>query len=220
MLTGLWPAPSGYGEYAISFDRKRPRRLLVIRALFDEGNKMRHFTVELLRRLDKAGIDCFLPDLPGTNESLENLEVQTLNSWQAAMNAAADHFSATHVLAIRGGALIAPAHLPNVHYAPASGATLLRAMLRAQVIVASEAGRKETRDALFARGAEDGLRLAGYHIGAQMISALETAALTHGDAIEVAQGDVGGGGLWLRAEPGHDAVQADALANLVADRVK
>ncbi len=220
MLTGLWPTPAGSGEYALSFDRRRPLRLLVIRALFDEGNKMRHFTVELLRRLDKAGIDCFLPDLPGTNESLENLEVQTLTGWQTAMYSAAEHFRATHVLAIRGGALIAPSHLPNVHYAPASGASLLRAMLRAQVIIASEAGRKETRDGLFARGSEEGLRLAGYHIGPQMISALESAALTHDDAIEIAQGDVGGGGLWLRAEPGHDAAQADVLANLVVDRIK
>ena len=183
MLTGLWPAPSGSQEFTLGIDRQRTRRILVIRALFDEGNKLRHFTVELMRRLDRAGIDCFLPDLPGTNESLENLEVQTLEGWRDAMSAAADHFHATHVLAIRGGALIAPEHLPNIHYAPASGATLLRAMLRAQVIIASEAGRKETRDALFARGSIKGLRLAGYHFGPQMIAALESAVLTHDDAI-------------------------------------
>ncbi len=219
MLTGHWPSPSGSHEYALSFDRQRATRILVIRALFDEGNKLRHFTVELMRRLDRAGIDCFLPDLPGTNESLENLEVQTLEGWREAMSAAADHFHATHVLAIRGGALIAPESLPNIHYAPASGASLLRAMLRAQVIIASEAGRKETRDALFARGSIEGLRLAGYHIGPEMIAALESAVLTHDNAIEIAQGDVGGGGLWLRAEPSHDPVQADTLARLVAGRL-
>ena len=219
MLTGLWPSPTGSSEYALGFDRDRPTRILVIRALFDEGNKMRHFTVELMRRLDRAGFDCFLPDLPGTNESLENLEKQTLEGWRTAMRAAAEHFAATHIMAIRGGALIAPASLPNIHYAPASGASLLRAMLRAQVIIASEAGRKETRDALLERGSAEGLRLAGYQIGAEMIAGLETAVLSHDDATEIAQGDVGGGGLWLRAEPSHDAMQADTLAKLVADRL-
>jgi hypothetical protein len=33
---------------------------------------------------------------------------------------------------------------------------------------------------------------------------------------DIAQGDVGGSGLWLRAEPGFDAKQADALAAIVA----
>ena len=51
-------------------------------AWFDEGNKLRHFTVEVMRRLDGAGIDSFLPDLPGCNESLAPLEQQTLESWR------------------------------------------------------------------------------------------------------------------------------------------
>ncbi len=220
MLTGLWPSPSGSGEYALSFDQGREHRILVIRALFDEGNKLRHFTVELMRRLDALGLDCFLPDLPGANESLEPLQTQTLDGWRTAMQAAAGHFDVTHILAIRGGALIAPTHLPNIHYAPASGASLLRAMLRAQVIAAQEAGRKETRDDLFARGSVDGLRLAGYSVGPQMIAALQTATLLHDDALEIAQGDVGGSGLWLRAEPSHDAFQAEKLAKLVAERVQ
>ncbi|MGB3796067.1 MAG: hypothetical protein WA957_07160 [Alteraurantiacibacter sp.] len=188
----------------------------MIRALFDEGNKLRHFTVELMRALDRAGIDCFLPDLPGTNESLEDHRYQSLEGWRDAMNAAARYFRATHVLAIRGGALIAPAHLPNIHYAPASGASLLRAMLRAQLIIASEAGHKDTREDLIARGSSEGLRLAGYEFGPQMINSLGSAVLTHDDVSEIAQGDVGGSALWLRAEPSHDAAQASSLAHLVA----
>ena len=215
MLTGLWTSPSGSDEYVLGFDAGRARRVLVARGLFDEGNKLRHFTVEVMRRLDAAGVDCFLPDLPGTNESLLPLADQTLDSWREAINAAATHFRATHVLAIRGGALIAPAVLPNIHYAPASGASLLRSMLRAQVIAAREAGQSETREDLFERGRIEGLRLAGYKLGPEMIAGLEQAQLVDGQAIEIAQGDIGGGGLWLRAEPSHDAGQADRLANRI-----
>ncbi|WP_120078707.1 hypothetical protein [Aurantiacibacter odishensis] len=219
MLTGLWPSPSGNDEYVLGFDADRARRVLLLRGLFDEGNKLRHFTVELMRRLDVAGIDSFLPDLPGTNESLAPLERQTLAGWREAMRHAANHFRATHVLAIRGGALVAPATLPNVHYAPASGPSLLRAMLRAQVMVAREAGRADTREELLRRGRTEGLQLAGYRIGPEMIAELEQAQPEDTVAVEIAQGDVGGGGLWLRVEPGHDPAQADRLAALVAERL-
>ena len=48
-------------------------------ALFDEANKLRRrHTVEVIRRLDAAGIDCLLPDLPGCGESLSPLAEQTL----------------------------------------------------------------------------------------------------------------------------------------------
>jgi len=220
MLTGLWPSPSGTDEYVFGFDSGRKCRVLVVRGLFDEGNKLRHFTVEVMRKLDAAGIDSFLPDLPGTNESLAPLEDQTLDTWRDAMRVAAEQFKATHVLAIRGGALIAPSNLPNIHYAPASGASLLRAMLRAQVIIAREAGLEETRDDLFERGRVEGLRLAGYNIGALMIAALEGAQLTDANAVEIAQGDVGGGGLWLRAEPDHDDGQAERLVALILENLK
>ena len=52
--------------------------------MFDEANKLRHFTIELMRRLDTAGIDTFLPDLPGCNESLAPLEAQT--GWQRSVS--------------------------------------------------------------------------------------------------------------------------------------
>lgn len=219
MLTDLWPSPGGIAEYALTFERQRSCRLLVVRGLFDEGNKLRHFTVEVMRHLDSAGIDSFLPDLPGTNESLAPLEPQTLTGWQEAMETAADHFGATHVLAIRGGALIAPKKLPAIHYAPASGASILRAMLRAQVMIAREAGRETNREDLFERARSDGMRLAGYYLGPDMIGELEAAAVIDETAIEIAQGDIGGGGLWLRAEPGHDASQAATLAQLVAEKL-
>src|SRR5690606_40636896 len=111
-MISAWPGPDG-DEYAVVFDRSRERRILVLPALFDEANKLRHFTVETMRRLDEAGFDSMLPDLPGCNESLAPLEEQTLLMWRDAAGAAANHFAATHALAIRGGALCAPAELPT-----------------------------------------------------------------------------------------------------------
>jgi hypothetical protein len=189
---------------------------MVLPALFDEANKLRHFTVETLRRLDEAGIDTMLPDLPGCNESFVPLETQSLGQWRAAGALAASHFAATHVLAIRGGALCEPPGLPTVRYAPMTGAAVLRALLRARVLSSKEAGLLETRETLLEQGRKGGIELAGYALGPRLVSELETAEPGGGAALaNIAQADLGGPGLWLRAEPDHSAQQADAMASLI-----
>ena len=50
-MIAAWPGAAGE-ELAIAFDKGRSRRVLVLPAWFDEGNKLRHFTVEVMRRLD------------------------------------------------------------------------------------------------------------------------------------------------------------------------
>ena len=216
-MIAAWPSPDG-DEYALVFDSGRKHRLLVLPALYDEANKLRHFTVEVLRRLDAMGVDAVLPDLPGCNESTAPLERQTLAGWGQAAEAAALHFRATHLLTIRGGDLCAPDTLPTVRYAPATGPSLLRSLLRARVIASKEAGLDEDRDALLARGRREGLELAGYRLGAQMVRELETAEPTGGAALaNVTQADLGGPGLWLRAEPDHSPEQAEALARIVVE---
>ena len=215
-MIAAWPCPGG-DEYALALDQDREHRILVLPALFDEGNKLRRFTVATMRRLAEAGIDTFLPDLPGCNESLAPLGEQTLRTWREAAQTAAGQFSATHTLSIRGGALCEPTGLPAVRYAPATGASILRALLRARVIASKEAGTEETRDALLESGRGQGLELAGYPLGAQMVRDLENAEPGGGVALaNIAQADVGGAGLWLRAEPDHDPDQAAALAARVA----
>ncbi|MBV1917456.1 MAG: hypothetical protein KUG65_05265, partial [Sphingomonadaceae bacterium] len=158
-----WPCLLAGGgiadEYALVFDQGRAARLLIIPALFDEANRMRRFTVEVMRRLDGAGIDCILPDLPGTNESLQSLKIQSGDDWRDAMQSAADHFGATHVLGIRGGCLYAPRAIPSWHYAPVKGASLLRAMIRARIIAAREAGQDENREKLLETGIKEGMEL-------------------------------------------------------------
>lgn len=204
-------------ELLVAFDRGRARRVLVCPAWFDEANKLRRFTVEVMRRLDTAGLDAFLPDLPGCNDSLAPLSGQTLAGWQTGMLAAATTFAVTDVLALRAGALLAPAHLPGWHYAAQSGPKLLRGMIRARTIAAREAGREEKADALMALGRAEGLMLSGWPLGAAMIRDLETAepVLAEGQS-DIAQSQLGGPGLWLRAEPGEDSAQADALAAIIA----
>ncbi len=211
-LDGVLPGE----EMLVGFDRGRPVRILVLPAWFDEANKLRRFTVEVMRRLDRAGIDCLLPDLPGCNESAAPLEGQTLQGWRSYAEAAAASIGATHVLAIRTGALLAPAALPGWHYAPQWGAKLLRAMIRARTIAAREAGVSETSDQLLAIGRNEGLVLGGWHLSADMIAALERAepVLAPGQHA-IAQTDIGGPGLWLRAEPDENRAQADTLAALI-----
>lgn len=206
---------------ALAFDQHRRWRLLIVPALFDEGNRMRRFTAEVMRRLDNAGVDSFLPDLPGCNESLEALPEQTPESWRTAMAAAAVYFRASHVLTIRGGALIMPEGLRGWRYAPVKAASALRQMLRARILVSREAGIEESQESLLALGAERGLELAGYRLGADFIRQFQTlvpddlAGMT-----DIEQDMLGGSGLWLRAEPGENRDQADALAAIIAIGIK
>ncbi len=216
----FWPCPQPHDgasdEYALAFDRGRALRLLVVPALFDEANRLRRFCVEVMRRLDRAGVDAFLPDFPGTNESLRDLRDQDAESWRAAMTAAADHFGATHVLGLRGGCLFTPAELPAWHYAPVKGGNILRSMLRARMLAGKEAGREESREVLTEMAHRDGISLAGYPLAPALFRDLE--ALAPDPAIPViAQEQIGGSGLWLRAEPDEDAAQADALAALLIE---
>jgi hypothetical protein len=216
-MIAVWPSPTGGEEYALAFDRGRQHRLLVIPALFDEANKTRHLLAEVMRRLDGAGVDSFLPDLPGCNESLAPLEMQTLESWQKAAQAAATHFAATRLLTVRAGALLALSGLPGWRYAPIDGPGVLRALLRARTVASREAGHAETIDSLSELGRTEGIELAGYRLGPAMFRDLEAAELPDaGMAREIDQGTVGGGGPWSRAEPGFDEAQADALAAIVA----
>ncbi|NLR71538.1 hypothetical protein HGI47_11720 [Novosphingobium sp. ERN07] len=217
-MIARWPCPGPHGqseEYAFAFDRGRMVRLLIVPPLFDEANRMRRMLVDAMRLLDEAGVDCFLPDLPGCNESLQEFPAQSLHGWRRAMAQAARHFGASDVLAVRGGALVFPNTLPGLMLEPAKGASILRQMLRARVISAREAGRQEDSSALLEIGRSEGLELAGWRCGASLIAGLETAtAQIEGQRI-LGQSELGGGGLWLRAEPAAAPDQSAALAQIV-----
>ncbi|MCJ2181655.1 hypothetical protein MTR62_02875 [Novosphingobium sp. 1949] len=222
MTPVLWPCPTFKGpsacEYALCLGNGTAGRVLIIPALFDEGNKLRRFTVETMRALAQAGIASVLPDLPGCNESLQPLETQTPARWAEAIRMCAAHFEVDLVLGLRGGALFTPADLPALHYAPTSGATILRQLLRARIVSAREAGYSETRDALAALALRDGITLTGYRLGARFFAQFETLTPAP-DTPLIEQATLPGGGLWRRAEPSEDPTQARALAHMVADHL-
>lgn len=209
----LAPGDGEAREYALAFDQARAHRLLIVPPLFDEANRLRRLLAETMRRLDGAGIDCFLPDLPGCNESVQPLAAQDLDTWRGAMIAAAVHFRASHVLAVRGGALLAPQSLSGWRYAPVNGATILRQMLRMRILAAREAGREENQADLIEIGKLEGLHLSGFALGPAMIEQLQAATPSDESAQTIIGQDMlGGPALWLRAEPDEDPAQADALA--------
>lgn len=223
-MIAAWPCsgPSGSGqssqceEYALAFDRGRDRRVLIVPALCDEANRLRRMLADAMRLLDTAGIDTFLPDLPGCNESMQSFTAQSLHSWRLAMEQAAQHFGVSHVLAVRGGALVYPASLPGWVLEPAKGPSILRQMVRARTIAAREAGRHEDSAALLEQGRTDGLELAGYRCGASLIAGLQDALPQIEGQRIITQAELGGGGLWLRAEPAAAPEQSAALAKLIA----
>lgn len=219
-----WPAPLPNGatgeEMALSFDWNRKHRLLVLAPLFSENNTFRHQLFEIMRQLSLSGIDCYMPDLPGCNESAQPLALQTLAHWRMAASVAADHFRASHVFSLRSSASIAPATLPGWCYAPTAPAQTLRTLLRARIIAASEAGMEESSEGLLETGLEHGLDLGGWHLGPALIAEMHSAenVVTAGHNA-IAHDDIGGSPLWLRAEPGTDAGQAARLVQIMVDGI-
>ncbi|WP_353229212.1 hypothetical protein [Novosphingobium sp.] len=218
MIT-TWPAPgshAGAPEFAAAIDRGRRARLLIVPPLFDEMNRTRRLLVRTMRGIDAQGIDSFMPDLPGTNESGQPFASQSLHGWRQAMAVAAKHFGATCVLAVRGGALVFPNVLPGWVLEPAAGASVLRQLLRARVIAAREAGLREDSALLLEFGRNEGLMLAGYDVGAALIAGLESARPLDEGQREIRVADLGGAAPWLRAEPGDDPAQAARLTAILA----
>lgn len=212
----LLPGGTDASELALSFDAKRDLRVLIVPALLDEANRMRRFTVEVMRRLDGAGIDSILPDLPGCNESSQALDLIELEDWRMAIEAIAREFGATHILAIRGGCLLVPETCSGWFYAPTTGTSLIKTMLRARILASREAGEEETIEGLLQLGIDLGLDLAGWSLSGEMIRQLQTAVPSASNRFSrIEQGTVGGGGLWLRTEPDYEAAQADALSAIV-----
>jgi hypothetical protein len=87
-------------------------------------------------------------------------------------------------------------------------------MLRARILAAREAGREETSEQLLDVARAEGIDLSGHRLGAPFIREFEPLTPILG-AMTIEQAEVGGSGLWLRAEPGDSEAQADALAAIL-----
>ena len=217
-----WPAPLPDGgtsvELAVSTARKDAPDLLVFPPLFDEANRMRAQLVLLMRTLQDLGISSVMPDLPGTNESLQPQDAQTLSAWRAAAGSAATHFGVRHALFTRSACSLDTGVVPAIHYAPSNPAKLLRAMARAQSLADKEAGNERTPSQIIETARADGATLAGWKVGAEMARELaEGTADGNAAAKIISHDEIGGRPLWLSNEGGVDEKQAKALAAVIAE---
>ena len=209
---------TGHEEFCLSFGGNNSRRILVIPPLFDEMNRMRRVLVTAMRDLSGRGVGCILIDLPGCNESLVQLEEQSLDSWRDAVAVCANQLAVTHIASIRGGALVDECNpdLPHWRLAPVKGASLLKTMVRTRIAGEKEAGNSISEAQLMKQAETASIELAGNMFGPDMVAQLAVAEPVElPKLIERKLGeDIAGSPLWLRAEPQDDAVFA---ANIAAD---
>lgn len=207
---------AGHAEHALCLGAGSARRILIIPPLFDEMNRCRRMLVQAMRALAERGVGCIWVDLPGCHESLALLESQSLSTWRAAVSGAASQLGATHIAALRGGALIddGVAHLPHWRLAPAKGASLLKTMIRTRIAGDRESG-KATSEAELIEAAKAGpIEFAGNRLAPAMVSELAQAEPVAVERLtmRLLGQDISGSPLWLRAEPQEDAIMSEAIA--------
>lgn len=205
----------GRHEFCLCFGIGFARQILIVPPLFDEMNRVRRMLVQTMRDLEARGIGSLLIDLPGCNESLAPLEAQNLDVWRDAVAHCAETLGATHIAALRGGALIddRPA-LPHWRLAPVKGASILKTMVRTRIAGDKEAGVATSEADLMAQAENMPIELAGNRLGPHMIAQLKCAepAAAHALLDRKLGEDVAGSPLWLRAEPAEDATMSAAIA--------
>lgn len=189
--------------------------------LFEEANRVRALMVTMLRALGARGIGGVLPDLPGQGESLVPTAAARLADWRAAFAAAAGASGAAHSVAIRGGALIdgQMAAASRWHFAPATGAMLVRDLKRAHAVTGG--------DALDVDG--DTVTLAGNIIDRTLLAHLDAAVPESAAPLRTvrlasdaqpADRTIEASPLWRRAEPDNDPTLAALLADDIAEWVR
>ncbi len=178
-----------------------PITLLILPALFEEANRMRRFTVSVMRNLAEFGIGTVLADLPGTNESMTDLANVTMQDWHDAVSDVTDAIFGS--VAVRGGALLDGTFENRWRLAPESGERLLRDIVRA---TAFSDGVSATELDQQVRTTQK--RLAGNMFSPSLYNALRTAVPVEGAHISAVDGPK----LWRAAEPG----DAPDFAHLVA----
>ncbi|ASK87766.1 hypothetical protein [Sphingorhabdus sp. SMR4y] len=200
---------------------------MLVPPLFDEMNRMRKMLVDVMQALHALDISSFLPDLPGTNESLLPLEQATLAGWQQAVEACAQQHQITHIASFRAGVLTV-AEMPAASHwmlSPVKGAAILRTMMRTRVAADREAGLTTSLSGLTEQAGAGPIELAGNIIGSDLFSQLNAAgipALQNQRIVRLASdnkpGDVqiDGSALWLRAEPDDDPAMSSAIAQDIA----
>ena len=182
-----------------------PITVLVLPALFEEANRMRRFTVSVMRNLASLGIGTILPDLPGTGDSLIDVVDVTLSGWHDAVSLLAPNTFGS--VAIRGGGLLDGAAKHRWRLAPESGERLLRDMVRATSFSAGTSASDLDQQARAAP-----TRLAGNLISPALYNAVHDIVPVDGTHTTTVDGPK----LWRAAEPGDDPEYARRIAEDIA----
>ena len=192
----------GGTEHVLRHGAGTPVTLLVLPALFEEANRMRRFTVSVMRHLAAQNIGTILPDLPGTGESNIPLCDVKLSDWHEAISTLSA--KVTGSVAIRGGALLDSTMKNRWRLAPESGERLLRDMTRATALSAGVPASEIDRQARTMP-----TRLAGNVINPALYFVLHGAMPVDGAHITTVEGPK----LWRAAEPGDDPIFAQLIAD-------
>ena len=218
---------AGRKELCLCTATRSSRRVLLVPPLFDEMNRMRRMLVDVMHALEDLDTAGFLPDLPGTNESLVALEQVHLADWRNALQACARQHHISHIASFRGGAL-AVAELQTARhwiFSPVKGATILRTMMRTRVAADRESGLSTSLADLTAEAETGPLELAGNILGSDLFAQLNAADIPEMDNQRIvrlesdgkpADGHIPGSSLWLRAEPDDDRAMSSAIARDIA----
>lgn len=214
-------------ELCLSLAAGPDRRVMLVPPLFDEMNRMRKMLLDVMRALHALEISSFLPDLPGTNESLIALERVTLSDWKKAVQACAQQHRISHIASFRGGALTVSDMQTADHwiFSPVKGATILRTMMRTKVAADREVGLNTSLAELSARAEAGPLELAGNIIGSGLFAQLDAADMPDLENQRIvrlesdnkpAHVQIRGSALWLRAEPDDDPAMSSAISRDIA----
>lgn len=212
---------AGRREWMMRIGGEGTADVLVLTPFFHEGNRVRTLASALMRALARRGLSSALPDLPGCGESAEPLPTG-IEAWRDAAAAAHEASGARVTLAIRTGALldtVVPA-ARRWRLSPATGASLLRDLVRSRAVDARESGGHETVAEIVSRARIEGSLLAGYRVRATLFRSLETAEPAAeasrtvrlcGDA-RPADARIPGPLLWRQPEPSFETGFIAALA--------
>jgi hypothetical protein len=195
----------GGEEMLLRMGAGSPVTVLVLPALFEEANRMRRFTVSVMRQLEAREIGSILPNLPGQGESMRSIGDTAFADWHEAIAAIPD--TSLFAVALRGGSLLGGSIPHRFHLAPDTGERLMRDMVRATAL--SEGVPASEVDA---RARHQPTRLAGNMVSADLYAAMCDAKPVDGATVSQVEGPK----LWRSAEPGDDPVYAAAVADEIA----
>ena len=213
MTAGASPRVHNYGdgETMLGFGPGTGPQLLIVQALFEEMNRTRALVVAMCRGLAARGIGCWLPDLPGTGESLRGLDTLGWQDWRDAIPAAvaATGVAITGSVSFRGGALLDDlVDAPHWRLAPTGGRSLLSDLRRSALASGSDPATP-----------------AGYVLSGDLTGPLGTAEVASDDRTRTlrlvsderaADLRVEGIPVWRRPEPQQDERLAATLVDDIA----